>query len=317
MYNEIGIDKNTSNTSIIYNRGYYTGCDKDIWESELNKTINDVIQKENSKEFSKDDLSNVFAENSNNYVMDNIAKYITNLKDLDGNSVDFNSLSSDQQYYILFFINKPLENVLNYGTQAYLSDIKINTNENDFYIEANIHTIDGQVFSAASKFSKMQVDIPKYDYGIFVENANPNQVHEFSFVSPKNLSTDERREMLEKIKNSDLKDLKDFEGNVEIKLISDNVTGGGFMELNLFETYNLKLDYEKAIVNAKSLLKDENSSNKKSDEFSNSLLVLFWNNIRINLEKFKDFNLTKINQENVFIKQKNEDELLKSLLKNI
>lgn len=320
MHNYFEIEKNSFGTTINYERGYgFNGrslSEEDDWQEVLNRTINSVNQK-SSTEFSKDDLSAVFAQNSDSYVMKNFTQSLENLKDLNGNAINFNDLNPSQQYLVFSFLQEPLELTQIYGTRAYLSDIKIDINNDELYIEANIHTIDGQTLSTAAKFETMQMDTQKYQYGFGFENLpNQNQIHRFSFVSAKNLSTDERKQMIESIKSANLKDLDEFEANIEISMYPNDFMENG-LKSYAYENFNLELDYEKAIQNAQALPKEEEENKEVSNSSSTSLLSLYWTKFQADLGKLKDFNSTKINAENSIIKQKDSTMLLKSLLKVI
>lgn len=320
MHNYFEIEKNSFGTTINYERGCgFNGrslSEEYDWLEILNRTINGVNQKFNT-EFSKDDLGAVFAQNSDSYVMKNLTQSLENLKDLNSNAINFNDLNPSQQYLVFSFLQEPLELTQIYGTRAYLSDIKIDINNDELYIEANIHTIDGQTLSAAAKFETMQMDTQKYQYGFGFENLpNQNQIHRFSFVSAKNLSTDERKQMIESIKSANPKDLDDFEGNVEISMYPNDFMENG-LKSYAYENFNLELDYEKAIQNAQALPKEEEENKEVSNSSSSSLLSLYWTKFQADLGKLKDFNSTKINAENSIIKQKDSTMLLKSLLKVI
>ena len=320
MHNYFEIEKNSFGTTINYERGYGLNAsgwfsDEDDWQEVLNRTINSVNQK-SSTEFSKDDLSAVFAQNSDSYVMKNLTQSLENLKDLNGNAINFNDLNPSQQYLVFSFLQEPLELTQIYGTRAYLSDIKIDINNDEFYIEANIYTIDGQTLSAAAKFETRQMDTQKYQYGFGFENLpNQSQIHRFSFVSAKNLSTDERKQMIESIKSANPKDLDEFEANIEISMYPNDFMENG-LKSYAYENFNLELDYEKAIENAQALPKEEENK-EVSNSSSSSLLSLYWTKFQADLGKLKDFNSTKINAENSIIKQKDSTMLLKSLLKVI
>lgn len=198
----------------------------------------------------------------------------------------------------------------------YINIYKSYINNDELYIEANIHTIDGQTLSAAAKFETRQMDTQKYQYGFGFENLpNQSQIHRFSFVSAKNLSTDERKQMIESIKSANLKDLDEFEANIEISMYPNDFMENG-LKSYAYENFNLELDYEKAIENAKALPKEEENK-EVSNSSSSSLLSLYWTKFQADLGKLKDFNSTKINAENSIIKQKDSTMLLKSLLKVI
>lgn len=80
----------------------------------------------------------------------------------------------------------------------------------------------------------------------------------------------------------------------------------------IYYNSNLKLDYAKATQNVKHLAQDKKSS-EKSD--NSSLVKILWENIKADFEKLKDFNKLKSEEENIFIQQKDDSMLLKSLLK--
>ncbi|TKX29161.1 hypothetical protein [Campylobacter estrildidarum] len=252
----------------------------------------------------------LFCDNSDDYVKNELSKYLKNIKDLNGNTIDFNSLSKKEQGFIIEFLKQPLEDVNVYCKGAYISDIKIDSSDT-FYIQADIHTIDGKNLSSAANFiPKNKLDYKKYDLLNFEDF---DRDYKFLFTTEKNLSTEERKDFLNKIQNSDFKDLENLDAFVNISLfqVSDDGTASSF-----FPTYfknNLKLDYAKAAENVKKLDKDKKGTTNSSDP---TLLKILWNNIKADLEKLKDFNKLKLEEESAFMQQnKDHSTLLKDLLK--
>jgi len=314
MHNSFEIQKTSFGTIIDYERGYGLNAQgliqEDDWQDLLNKKMNSITK--NNKDLTRNDLNTIFANNSNSYVMKNLAQNIENLRDLNGNIIDFNALSFSWQNLIISFLQEPLEQTLSYGTKAFLNNIKIDTNNNELYIQADIHTIDGQVLSAAAEFSSKPIDTQKYQYSIF-EHTKQNQIHKFSFLSSKILNTQARKELIDNIKNASTKELENFEENIEIAIFP-NAIENALVKFSLYENSELKLNYNKALENTKMPTKHE-----KTDTKTLSLLNIFWTNIRADLEKFKDFNNIKINEKTLFQskKIKNHSMLLKNWLKII
>lgn len=290
-----------------YCGGIYNDGSK--WQEILDDKFNQFSKDENHKNIDKNDFLNIYSDNSSNYVSNEITKYINNIKDLNGNKIDFNSLDSKQQSLIISFLRTPLEQTNIYGTRAKLSDIKIDLNDNnELYIEANLRTIDGKTLSMGAEFSMQTMNENKYGSYGFLEH-NDSQIYKFSFISDKNLSTSERKNLLTNIKNADIKTLSDFKEDIDISIYFDNDgTEGKFTSFSIYDKSNFELDIQKAHENVKNLPKEENEK-----ESSNFILVnIYWSIVRKDLENFKT--TLKNKQENLFIK--NSMSPLKDILKN-
>lgn len=314
MISGFQIQSNSSNDIIInYERGdkfcngLYSDTHSKIWEETLNEKFEQIVENKENKNISKDNFFEIYSENDNNYVGNEITKYINNIKDLNGNKIDFNSLNSKQQSLIISFLRMPLEQTDIYGTRAKLSDIKIDLN-NGLYIEANLHTIDGKTLSMGAEFSMQTMDENKYGSYGFLEH-NDSQMYKFSFVSDKNLSTIERKNLLTNIKNADIKTLSNFKEDIDISLYFDNDgTEGGFSNFNIYGHSNFELNIQQAIQNIKNLPKKEDKK-----ESSNLILInIYWDNVRKDLENLKT--ILKNKQDDVFVK--NSVSPLKGILKN-
>ncbi|HEB9288070.1 TPA: hypothetical protein RZK16_001730 [Campylobacter coli] len=298
----INYERNKEFCGGIYNDG-------SKWQEVLDDKFNQLSKDENHKNINKNDFLNIYNDNNSNYVSNEITKYINNIKDLNGNKIDFNSLNSKQQSLIISFLRTPLEQTNIYGTRAKLSDIKIDlNNNNELYIEANLHTIDGKTLSMGAEFSMQAMNENKYGSYGFLEH-NGSQIYKFSFASEENLSTSERKNLLTNIRNTDIKTLDNFKENIDISLCFDNDGAeGGFTSFYMYSKSNFELDIQKANENIKNLPKEENEK-----EFSNFILVnIYWNKIRKDLENLKT--TLKNKQEDLFIK--NSTSPLKDILKN-
>ncbi|EAH9506229.1 hypothetical protein EYI55_09490, partial [Campylobacter coli] len=263
----INYERNKEFCGGIYNDG-------SKWQEILDDKFNQLSKDENHKNINKNDFLNIYNDNNSNYVSNEITKYINNIKDLNGNKIDFNSLNSKQQSLIISFLRTPLEQTNIYGTRAKLSDIKIDlNNNNELYIEANFHTIDGKTLSMGAEFSMQAMNENKYGSYGFLEH-NGSQIYKFSFASEENLSTSERKNLLTNIRNTDIKTLDNFKENIDISLCFDNDGAeGGFTSFYMYSKSNFELDIQKANENIKNLPKEENEK-----EFSNFILVnIYWN----------------------------------------
>ncbi|TKX30733.1 hypothetical protein [Campylobacter aviculae] len=301
-----------TNEALCYERGELItsgwGQSTEDWQKILDKEIETILLKDENKNLKKDELEMLFCDNSDDYVKKELSKYLENIKDLDGNAIDFNSLSKKEQGFIIEFLKQPLEDVNIYCKGAYISDIKIDLNDT-FYIQADIHTIDGKNLSSAANFiSKNKLDYKKYDPLDFMDF---DRDYKFLFTTEKNLSTEERKDFLNKIQNSDFKDLENLDAFINIALfqVLDDGTTSSFPA---YFNNNLKLDYAKATENVKKLEKDKKNTTNSSDP---TLLKILWNNIKADLEKLKDFNKLKLEEESTFMQQKDHSTLLKNLLK--
>lgn len=249
------------------------------------------------KEYGEETNLDVFALNSGFYINQQVANALANLKDTNGNQVDFNSLDSRQQSYIISFISRPLQATGVFGTRASISDVQIDLSQG-FYVQANIHTIDGQVFSSAAKYAPKSAEyVEKYDTACSkIPLADFDRYYKISFSKAGNLSTDERVKLLDEIENSNLRDLDDFEGDIEITFYSyadfgasEKIYGGGFP---LYTSTNIKLDINKASEALKNLPKDEEL---EFETATKTFLDNFW-------DKFK----AQIYEATLISKQKQE-----------
>lgn len=256
-----------------------------------------ILKKQNTNEISRESFDEVFAKNSNFYVSKQIANALANLKDTNGNQVDFNNLSSDEQALVILFLTGPFESYAHYGTRASISDVQIDLSQG-FYVQANIHTIDGQVFSSAAKYAPKSAEyVEKYDTACSkIPLADFDRYYKISFSKAGNLSTDERVRLLDEIENSNLRDLDDFEGDIEITFYSyadfgasEKIYGGGFP---LYTSTNIKLDINKASEALKNLPKDEEL---EFETVTKTFLDNFW-------DKFK----AQIYEATLISKQKQE-----------
>ncbi len=304
-----------SDKAIYYERDGFDssgwGQDVESWQEVLNKEVEKVLLNDENKNLNKDDLKVLFSDNSITYVKKELTKYLQNIKDLNGNAVDFSTLNKKQQCFIMEFLKQPLEDVNVYCKGAYISDIKIDISDT-FYIQADIHTIDGKSLSSAANFiPKDHLDYKKFD---FLNFEDFDRDYKFLFTTEEKLSIEERKEFLNKIQNSnfnnDFKDLENLNAFITISFLY--VNNDDKSDFPIYYNSNLKLDYAKAAENIKHLAQDKKSS-EKSD--NSSLVKILWENIKADFEKLKDFNKLKSEEENIFMQQKDDSMLLKSLLK--
>ena len=267
------------------------------------------------KEYGEETNLDVFALNSGFYINQQVANALANLKDTNGNQVDFNSLDSRQQSYIISFISRPLQATGVFGTRASISDVQIDLSQG-FYVQANIHTIDGQVFSSAAKYAPKSAEyVEKYDTAAYVgEYANNKECgklsdfdrdYKFYFARAGNLSTDERMALLSEVENLNTLDFGNFEGLVDVSCISFYNHNGlaTSSEDSLFNTQvanningkigvGIKLDINKASEALKNLPKDEEL---EFETVTKTFLDNFW-------DKFK----AQIYEATLISKQKQE-----------
>lgn len=300
-----------SDKAIYYERDGFDssgwGQDTETWQEVLNEEAEKVLLNDENKNLNKDDLKVLFTDNLNTYVKEELTICLQNIKDLNGNAVDFSTLNKKQQCFIMEFLKQPLEDINVYCKGAYIDDIKIDISDT-FYIQADIHTIDGKNLSSAANFiPKDHLDYKKFD---LVDFEDFDRDYKFLFTTEEKLSTEERKEFLNKIQNSDFEDLESLNAFITISFLY--VNGDDKSGFPIYYNSNLKLDYAKATQNVKHLAQDKKSS-EKSD--NSSLVKILWENIKADFEKLKDFNKLKSEEENIFIQQKDDSMLLKSLLK--
>lgn len=322
MINNFELNKTTFGTMIDYKRG--KDCDvysqdEQAWQQTLSEKFDTMLENQNDTELSKANLEQIFSENSTNYIMAELSKYLSSLKDINGNDIDFNSLDTKQQKRIVEFLQKPLEDTYIYGTRASLSDIKIDiSNDDNLYIEANIHTIDGQILSTATQFIPANSLNTSLEEDGFIKRFEGDDTdYSFSFTTSQNLSIDEKKALLRKIQGANFKDynqsdeFNDFDGNIEIGVFFGD-SGSRFPQVQIS---NLKLNLETAAQNVKNIPKeDAEEKNDTKISYESTLLKILWDKIK---SEMKDFDLIKTQQENKLLNQqniKNPEGLLKSLL---
>lgn len=284
IHYDVKLDKIGSNTAFRVEKNSFSWSDE-RYESEWQSTLKNSLQTTNETQISSETINQIFAPNSDLYINTQIANALSSLKDTSGKQVDFNALNSKQQNFILSFLTRAFNAYDTYGTMAKLDDIQIQPNGQNFYIQANIHTIDGQVFSSAAQFSPKTANyVEKYDNALFGNFADFDRDYKISFSKAGILSTSERMALLDKIENTPTQQLDEFDGEIEIAFYSlssllnsalinnDRQTYSG---ISLYEVSNIKLDLTKASEALKTLSKDEQKENSNQ-----SLLDIFW-------EKFK------------------------------
>lgn len=246
----------------------------------------DFLYQSKSQTQSKSISDKVFAQNSQTYIMEQIANATSNIKDINGNKLDFNSLDMKQQAFLVAWLAEPLRASSVYGTKAKISEVQINATSQDFYLQFNIHTIDGQIFSAGNKAS---FESDEFDVG-----------DDLSFVKAGNLSTSERMIFLDKLKNFKPNDIEGFEGMIYIGScwFESKDSGIEVSSMPKYEFVNIQLDLDKALEAVKNMPEDEPLKAE-----TQGLLNMFWVKFKAEIE----FSMYQAKQ-----KQKNE-EFLSSL----
>lgn len=225
----------------------------------------DLLYQGKSQTQSKSDK--VFAQNSQTYIMEQIANATSNIKDINGNKVDFNSLNMKQQSFLVGWLAEPLRANSVYGTKAQISEVRINATSQDFYLQFNIHTIDGQIFSAGNKAT-----FKSDEFGIG---------DDLSFVKVGNLSTSERMIFLDKLKDFEPNDMEGFEGMICIGSCWFENKDGGMEVYSMpkYEFVNIQLDLEKALEVVKNMPEDEPLKAENQ-----GLLDMFWAKFKAEIE---------------------------------
>ena len=315
MLYDVKLDTTGSNTAFRVEKNPFS------WSGEQSSTFSDLLQSTSSTQISSQMMSQIFAPNSELYINTQISNALASLKDTSGKQVDFNALNSKQQNFILSFLTRAFDAYEIYGTRARLDDIQIQPNEQDFYIQANIHTIDGQVFSSAAKFSPKTADyVARYD-SLFGNFPNFDRDYKISFSKAGILSTSERMALLNEIENTPNEQLDEFDGDIEIafyapsSLLNSSLANNdrqAYSGVSLYASSNIKLDFDKASEALKTLSKDE-----QQDSNAQSLLDMFW-------DKFKSelyFSIIQFKQkqklENLSNSQNQTNTLFKALLNGV
>lgn len=241
----------------------------------------DFLYQGKSQTQSKSATDKVFTQNSQTYIMEQIACATSNIKDINGNKIDFNSLDMKQQAFLVCWLAEPLRASSVYGTKAQISEVRINATSQDFYLQFNIHTIDGQIFSAGNKAT-----FKSDEFGVG---------DDLSFVKAGNLSTSERMIFLDKLKDFEPNDTEDFEGMIYIGScwFESKDSGLELSSVPKYEFVNIQLDLDKALEVVKNMPEDEPLKAK-----TQGLLDMFWAKFKAEIE----FSMYQAKQ-----KQKNED----------
>lgn len=318
---DVKLDKIGSNTAFRVEKNPLS------WGGEQSNTNSfyHLLQSTNDPQISSEMMSQIFAPNSDLYINTQISNALTKLKDTNGKQVDFNALNSKQQNFVLSFLTHAFDAYDTYGTMAKLDDIQIQPNGQNFYIQANIHTIDGQVFSSAAQFSPKTANYTeKYDNALFGNFADFDRDYKISFSKAGILSTSERMALLNEIENATPQQLDEFDGEVEIAFYAAssllnsaliNNDRQAYSGVSLYEVSNIKLNLTKASETLKTLPKDEQKENSNQ-----SLLDVFWDKFKSELYfsiiQFKQKQKVKTlsNSQNPKI---NNDKSLQSLLQGV
>ena len=320
MLYDVKLNTITSNTAFKIEKNPF------LWGSEQNSTssFSNLLQNTNDPQISNETMSQIFAPNSELYINTQIANALSSLKDTSGKQVNFNALSSKQQNFILSFLTRAFDAYETYGTRARVDDIQIQPNGQDFYIQANIYTIDGQVFSSAAKFLPKTADyIEKYDK-FFVGNfPNFDRDYKIAFSKAGILSTSERMALLNEIENTPSEQLSEFDGDIEIafyapsSLLNSSLINNDrqvYSGVSLYANSNIKIDFTKASETLKILSKNEPQQDSKTQ----SLLDIFWD--KFQSELYFSINQFKQKQEREYFTtgnlNHNDKNSLKKLLQN-
>ena len=312
MLNNFQVKNTYSGIIVNYNRNkeFCGGIfhDDSEWQRLMDDKFNKLSENKIYEGINKNDFLSIYAENSNNYISKELIKYINNIKDLNGNKIDFNSLNAIQQSLIISFLKEPLEQTKIYGTKVKLSDINIDLDNDKMYLEANLNTIDGNILSYGAEFSQQQMNKEKYNYG-FLEHQD-SKIYKFSFTSNEKLNTNERKKLIENIRNADENILNNFKENVNVAILlsDENSIENGFAEFSFYSNSNLELHIQKATENIKNTAREENKENNETSNFI--LLNIYWDKLRKNFENFET--ILKDTQNDYFLK--NTNKLLSSLL---
>lgn len=269
---------------------------KEFIDSEFQR----LLEKNEGMQVDRELFDKIFAENSQNHIAQQITTALNELKDTQGGKIDFSALDTKKQGFVLSFLMKAFDDYAVYGTKAQISEVQINATSQYFYIQANIHTIDGQFFSTAAKFApKTDEYVKKYDKIGFVGGFDDgDRDYKIYFAKAGNLGTSERISLLNEIENSRIEDLEGFEGDIEIAFHSFSGDKKAYGGVVLYCVTNIKLDLEKALEVVKNM--PENEPLKAKNQ---SLLDIFWAKFKAEIE----FSMYQAKQ-----KQKNE-EFLSSL----
>lgn len=310
------LQKGMLGTSLSYERGELIGGvlrPEDEWQEILNERFDTILEEKGNEGISKEDLAQIFAENSSSYISSKLSEYLSNLKDLSGNDIDFNSLDLHHQQQIVEFLTESLEKTDIYGTRASLSDVRVDLNGSSSYIEANLHTIDGKTLNIAAKFIPQELT----DYGVQIvgeENQYFRGDAKIVFASEESLNTNQKKAFLEKIQNSpDIEKIfADFNGYIGVSLCGSSASNDGLVYSGrvLYQVSNLELNLAQAKENVKNIPKEEEQSKGNTLKFT--LINMLWSNIRAEIENFND--LYKLKTESELVKENFKAQPLKTLL---
>lgn len=281
LYN-LSFDKAASNTAFRVQRNPFVLVNNERY---IDNEFQNLLQNTSQMQISKEDIKQIFTENDELYINTQIATALTKLKDTSGKQVDFNTLNAKQQGFVLSFLTRAFDEYTTYGTMAKLDDIRIEPNKQDFYIQANIYTIDGQVFSSAAKFSpKTAAYVEKYDKEFIAvgDFADFDRDYKISFSKAGILSTNERKTLLNEIESAPTAQLNDFDGDIEIAFYAFSQQADAntqeYSGVSLYKVSNIKLDLVKANEVLKNLAKNEQKDNQ-----TQSFLDMFWDKFKSEL----------------------------------